>query len=425
MKREVVMKRVCTFLSCWICVTCVTPKPDVQPTGAERVRVQVSRREMRVTFPPDTAHSWGWIPRDWDRFYRSYLWGVGIFDEKGSWNVGVSIGRPKDSTALTFSSLRDLVAAQAPHVCGGEDDYGPTPMILCYDDKATASVEGGRVTLVLRDSAMIEGFFRVRPTYVNSFHETPYDTAQRTRFDTTRVEYIAPQIPAAEPALERRRREANENWSQRELHVAGREEFGAIWLTVGDTASLLMTKSRCSANVCRERRESMPAKGWSVDESTVAELRAHAVGDAEARVGFPGSPPFYLRAMQPGRTIVRLRGLPRDTLDLLLGRKQERELQRVVFVTRPIVRVALMPRRDTVRVGEKLEFRLRAIDVTQEVIEFAPSRVTLDDGETIQHHAGPEQLRVTFQKPGVRTLIGRLGVHADTLRLTVLPAIKR
>jgi hypothetical protein len=294
-------------------------------------------------------------------------------------------------------------------------------MTLCYDDKATASVEGGRVILVLRDSVMIGRFFRLRPTYVNSFHETPYDTAHSTRFDTTRVEYLAPAIRAAEPALERRRREANENWSQRELHVTGREEFGALWLTVGDTASVLVTKSRCSRNVCQERRESMPAKGWSVDESTVAELRAHAVGDAEALVGFPGSPPFYLRAMQPGRTIVRLRGLPRDTLDLLLGRKQERDLERVVFVTRPIMRVELMPRRDTVRVGEKLEFRLRATDVTQEVIEFAPSRMTLDDGETTQLHTGPQQLRVVFQKPGVRTLIGRLGVHADTLRITVLP----
>jgi hypothetical protein len=396
---------------------------SAQPGGHAPVRVLVSRREVRVVFPPDTAHRWGWTAKKANSYAPTYQWGIDIDGIDGPRSFGFGADRFNDSSARSFTSLRQLIATDKPGLCSGG------MVTYCDKSRATAFVENRSVVIVLRDSAVIRRLFGLRPTHVTSWQRIPTDTASLPREDSVRVEYVAPQIPEPDSAFKaeavraHRRYYTSVHRSYRELKRSSGDRAGPIWLNVGDSTSLSVFVIKCASDFCSERNEDTYVAGLTVDDTSIAELRTPAASEGQRRLRI--TPQIQLLARRPGTTTVRLRGLPIDADEEEGGRKSQRELARAVFVAPAIARVELSPRRDTVRVHESVEFHLRAIDITGEVIEHLPASLTVDNEPASgELHTATDPLRVMFRTAGTRILIGRLGSHADTLRITVVPAVK-
>jgi hypothetical protein len=175
----------------------------VAPPDLRGTRVLVSRREVRVVFPRETDGAWGWPGSANSNRDVTYRWSISTAGIMGARDLGLMVIR-EGGRARDFSSLEALVAEGRAQLCDAGSMFG-----ACTDSGVTASVDSGRVVLVLRDSARIAELFglrqgRVRP--IRSAPEEPFTLPM----ETVHVEYVAPQIPAPTAALrtevERRRR---------------------------------------------------------------------------------------------------------------------------------------------------------------------------------------------------------------------------
>src|SRR5688572_27233515 len=79
-------------------------------------KVEVSSRRVRVTFPVDTGGPWSWPMRKAGEPGGGYVWSAHVDGMDGPWSLGVWVF-PKDSAALTFSSLDQLIAAGSSRLC--------------------------------------------------------------------------------------------------------------------------------------------------------------------------------------------------------------------------------------------------------------------------------------------------------------------
>src|SRR5690348_15400199 len=81
-----------------------------------QTRVIVNRREVRVTFPRDTAHTWGWSERKDPGYYPFYIWSISVDGMDGPRSLSLHAGRRGDE-ARHFASLASLVAAGEASLC--------------------------------------------------------------------------------------------------------------------------------------------------------------------------------------------------------------------------------------------------------------------------------------------------------------------
>lgn len=393
----------------------VAPRRIVPP---EPVRVRVSRREVRIVFPADTARAWGWSERQDPNYLPAYAWGVMVEGMDGTRTLSARAGRV-DRESRDFPSLERLVQVARAQLCSGG------MIAQCSDSGMRASVEDGRVVLTLRDSARIARLFGMRPAFVSTWQQRPEEGYRFSR-DSVRVEYVSPRIPApdaatrADAARSRRRFEESIHLVSRYI-AGGSDRWGRLWLVVGDSAAVHVDEMRCTYDACISSPAIVGDSGWTIDDPRVARVQSAGRDARDAELlAMSGRPHRYVTALRPGRTTLRVRGVhgPSDTA--ASRQPPQRKLEREIIVTPPVGRVEIVPRPDTVRVREPFTLRVRVVDRAGNEIAGVPATLeSLDgDGRYVRDASGPVQMILT--SPGRTRLVARLGVHTDTLTVTVV-----
>ena len=396
----------------------VSPPPPHWVTGT---RVLASAREVRVIFPRDTAHAWGWSAREDRDYIPSYDWGIMVNGIEGPRRIDLFASRT-DGHARTFPSLTSLVASGKVSLCT------PGMLPVCTDSGVTAFVERGRVILSLHDSATVATLFGLRPSWVELFHHVPgEDSGIGT--DSVRVEYVAPNIPEPDSAVRARAarilRELVESSNRITRHIEGNVHDwgnGPIWLAVGDSSPLWIIETRCQGDACSATNYSTDDTGWTVDDTTIVQLHPAAGDSSKFSVSFllPLHP--IATPKRAGRTTVHVTVAPSPTDTMPSRTPIPRVLERDIVVTPPIARVEISPRPDTVRVGEQVDVRVRVVDQAGQVVDGAPARLRVTGGEYDLVRDAAERVPLVFDSPGRRTIVASFGGHADTVVVDVTKA---
>lgn len=381
-----------------------------QPTAAdEDARVVVSRREVRVVFPPEPAGPWRWTARDLARNEATFSWTM---------ELDSAVGGP-GSMSLTFESreradgvihtLAELVDTAWTSVCGG-GMVNP-----CTFHLPTARVEDGRVVLVLRDSAEIARLFGLRPSHVRVRRE--HLARAHLAHDSVRVEYVEPAIPVPDAALRAhaaratREYEASVNTYARRISAwMDNDDLPTLWMWVGDTITVFANETHCHYDYCSMPGPMEKRGAWTVEDTSVARLLP---------VSTPGHPFRRIVAVEQGSTRVTVTGLgsPADTLpggDSLPGK-----VTREILVRQRPARVELSASDTVVAAGETVTIHAAAFDGHGRVVEGAPVRMEAPMGIQTRVHTGPEPLLFAASAPGRYEVRASLASATATLVITV------
>ena len=294
----------------------------------EPIRVTVSRREVRVVFPRDTARAWGWSDRKDAEYYPVYEWGVMVEGMDGPRALVARVYRENDE-ARQFASFDRLVNASRGDLCS------PGMIWQCTASTVRATVgDDGRVVLTFLDSAQIARLFGMRPAIVDAWHSRPGAEGRSSR-DSVRVEYVEPQIPLPDSATRddaahsRRRYEASISLVAR--YINGRVE--ALQLRVGDSTAVYVSEMQCRHDVCTTGSTPLDS-GWTVADTSIARLQVVPPDSTDGHTVFIfGGKPLYLKALKPGRTMLRVRGIQSGLDSAPSSEPPARELEREVIVT--------------------------------------------------------------------------------------------
>jgi hypothetical protein len=376
----------------------------------------VSRRALRVVFPRDTMGLWGWSERSDPSYSPYYVWTVLVNGMDGPRTFSLQVGRT-GTAAREFTSLDSLVALGRPTLCTG--GWGGA----CDGTNASASVDRGRVVLTLRDSASIARLFGMRPAAVRVWHHRPDEPYQYVG-DSTRVEYVAPQIPEpnaatrADAARSQRAYESTISSINRNI-TSPRQSYGPLWIATGDSASLTIGEMSCHYDACSGGQFSSPV-AWSVGDSAIAGVRVADRSGAPTALERARS--IVVTGRRVGRTTVRAE-LPPSASDTMPSREPPlRTLIRDVVVSVPAERVELTPPSDTIRVGTAVEFRARALDRSGRAINGAPIEVQFVSQHAVMSAGSDGRVPFTFSSAGAQTIVASFGGKADTLTVTVAPS---
>lgn len=391
-------------------------EPAVGPSAPTRVRV--SREEVRIEFPRDTARAWGWSGATEPSYRAEYVWGVTVDAIGEPQTLMLRAGRT-DRRARDFPSLDSLVATGSASRCTGG------MIATCLRGQVATRVVGGAVTLVIRDSAAIRELFGLRPATVRAWRQEP-EQDHGYEGEIVRVEYVAPQVPAPSPAMlaesdRLRRAHAAAIRSNSRAIVGTAEPWGPLWLAVGDTMPLRVEERQCTYDVCTMGWESPVDSGWTVEDPSVVALDAPPIDTAARRLRGPNVVGVRLVARRPGRTTVSVRGL-HSPLDTMPSRTSPASaLSRPVVVTPPIGRVEIEPLPDTVQVGARIPVRARVLDRAGAPLEGLPVTLLERGGPYGRVHALSRDATLTFDgAPGRRTLIASFAGRADTAYVHVV-----
>ena len=366
--------------------------------------VEVSTRQVRIAFPADTSGTWGWPVRN-KGAYQGYVWSAFVDGMDGPVSIGLWV-YPRDTTALTFSSLEPLIAAGYSKLCL------PGMVLHCRDESVIKTLENNRIILTLDAPAVIARLFGTRPKHVRVIRQTPNDAPIES--DSVPVRYVAPQIPQPDSALlaeaERGRRRYQASITSIDRYISGGEGWWGmddIWVAVGDSIRLSLAETHCHYDSCVTGRE-VSDSGWSVRDSSIVRIRPNC-----------GAGCVFAYGRRTGKTMITVRGLhgPSDTMPS--GKPPARRIERRITVGRPVARVAILPRPDTVRVGQPYTFHARAFDRAGRVIPDVPIEIVVDIGHrlgTLATKPYPAEFRVTGRHPVIATFRGL----ADTLMVTVI-----
>ena len=398
--------------------TALCSQPVAVQSAADSIHVLVSRREVRVVFPRDTAHAWGWSDRKELGYSRSYVWGILV---EGMDGTRVLWARLDDQTGepRRFPSLESLVTAARAERCL------PGMIPQCTDSGMRRAVEGGRVVLTLRDSAQVARLFGMRPAFVQAWNRGPRDADQYS-FDSVRVQYVAPVIPLPtaatrqDAARSRRRYQASISTIIRFLN--GGDAFRPLWLVIGDSVKVSLGEMYCRHDACSSGGYSaLRDSGWTILDTSIARL--HAVqrdSSDDIDVLVPGNESKYVKALRAGRTVLRVRGLhgPSDTA--ASSKPPARELERELIVAPPIDRVEIVPRPDSIRALETFVWRVRVLGRDGAEITGLPWQLEVLEGDNRGIRIGPEPVSLLFAAPGRIRIAARLGTYTDTLSVKVV-----
>lgn len=390
--------------------------PRATITPAVATRVLANRREVRLAFPTDPARAWGWPPRGDSGYVTAFAWGATVDGLDGPRSLVLTVPA-RGRAPRRFASLRELVAAGSASICA-------PGMIQACKPGIVASVDGSRVVLSLRDRPLIAQLFAMRPAALRVWRPGP--GLGQFVFDSIAVEYVEPMIPEPDSALRaeaaRRRRayEASISWVSRHIDIDAASDQSSAWLAVGDSAHLRVGESQCHYDACSGTLVAAPDPRWTVDDPSVASVRVNPPATATRDIILLGSDSMYdLIGRAPGHTTLRVRfgTLPSDTLPSRTPAPHE--LRREIVVTLPIRRVTIEPRLSSVQVGQRVEFELIAIDTAGAELSGLPGQLVVDGGT--YKYGGGARMPVLFDRPGMWIVIGRLGPHADTIRVSVAP----
>jgi len=388
---------------------------EQQPRGLDATRVTVSRREIRVLFPAETTHRWGWPGRSAGANSASYAWIVSVDGIDGPRSLMLDLWQT-DDRARSFSSLKDVVAAGRAQLCS------PGMVQQCHDIGMRADVQGARVVLTLRDSAVIAQLFSMRPATVNVYRGRP---SASDRPGMVRAEYVAPQIPMpdsafrADVARRRRQYQASVNTIRRSIGAGSEFRDSTILLETGDSTVLTLNEMHCSFDACGGFSIGVPDSSWALDDTTIAAIRRPGPVSTGGMLVYSSVGP-YLVGRRPGTTTIRVRDI-HSAADTMPSRDPvPSSLQRVLRVLPRLARIEILPRPDTVQAGATVEFRTRVIDrAGQEVTGLLTEwRTQTKPYAQIGLQASRS---VRFDSTGTAIVAARVGHRIDSLVVVVVP----
>ena len=288
----------------------------------------------------------------------------------------------------------------------------------------SATAEGDAVVLTLHDSARIARLFGMHPTYVWVAEARPDGNPP---LDSVRVEYVAPQIPEpddstrADAARSARRYQASTTYFHRYIDAGDRLE-SPIWLVVDDLVPLRVNEHRCTASGdawCPSGPAMAADSGWTVDNSSIARLLRPA--DDAPRTDWKSlGVRFYLKAVRPGRTTIRVRGVhaPSDTVPSRTP--PERELARDVIVTLPLARIRITPRPDVVVAGRMFFLGTRVFDVNGHAVAEYPVRYDVEGERGARGARSESAISLDLRRRGKTRIVASVPGLADTLVVTIV-----
>lgn len=384
--------------------------PPVDPVGSVTLgtEVSVSRREVRVAFGRAVGvGEWGWTEEE-ARARLHYGWSIDVDAAGEPRSLGVRVTNGGEG-ARWFPSLAALVEGSLVFLC----DRG-MPM-NCRPVDASARVDGGRVVVVLRDSALVAELFGMRPARVGVGYAQP-DVAYRPRSDSVEVRYVDPQMPLPDEATRARaaaaRREHMASIRSVSRGIVSDGRGPPLWVAVGDSATVRVEESRCRYDVCNPG--AVADSGWSVADTAVARV---LVGD---RSVFPVmSYAVTLVGMRPGRTVVRVDGL-HGSDDTALSRPPPRALEAEVVVTEPIARVEIAVSDSVVAAGSRVSVRVRVVDVRGREVVGAPVRVRVEGGSSTLALTVVGAAVLRIEGPGDTVLRASYGGREAEVRVRVV-----
>lgn len=267
-------------------------------------RVVASRRELRLVFPLDTAHVWGWSAAQAAE-YRGYRWSADFTTAAGRRLILLDLV-PRDGAARRFRSLAAVVSADTPRICTGAGW-----IVTCDNHKLLAEVEHGSVVISVRDSAVIAMLLGLRPAYVELWRVTPSGSISGRGYRVP-VEYRSPDIPAPDSALLAQAEAARRNEAAmltsitRYIASTGAQRDGAsLRVSVGDSAGLRVDEMRCHSDVCSSGMwVALADSGWAVEDSSIASIHPNRSKGSS----YP-PPQVYLVGKRRGATKIRVRGV--------------------------------------------------------------------------------------------------------------------
>ena len=395
----------------------------------DRPNVHVSRHELRIVFPRDTARRWGWSgPPEPGYYVPRYTWQMGIDAIEGPRDIRFDV--TDASFPREFRSLRDLLSTARGQICS----YGM--MTICGKTRMTGTVEHGRTVLTLRDSALISWLFALRPTTV-SLSRDRRETNESFAWDSVPIEYVVPSVRPLDSAtraaaLYARRRESLARYSVRRRIWGGRGTSDHVSLIVGDSLPLLLLEVARLEDLTLNGQRDLTDSGWTVLDPRIAQLlkpspgmesaRETASGGTDVVVAGFGPPRMYIKALRPGSTTIRVRGVHGRDDAVFDSSLPSGVLESEVVVTRPPHRLEITPRPDTLRVGQNLLARVRVYDATGEFSERVPVQLVCT-GCTDSYYDGTHPSHIWSNEPGGMTIVARLNGLADTLSVVVVDSV--
>jgi hypothetical protein len=390
--------------------------PAVSRSPVDAPRVRASRDELRIVFPRDTAHHWGWSAPLQPGYRARYSWEMDIHTIGGESTVGFAVS----SVALPreFRSPEELLGVARGYLCSR------VVYATCTEIDATASFEDGRPVFTVRDRASISWLFAMRPTFVRLSRDRP-EATRIDAWDGVRVEYRAPSVAPLDSAIRATavrasRLEHLERFRVSRGIVGGGALADGNLIVVGDSAPLWLAETQSSYDTGTSGQRDLTDSGWTVLDPRVARLQRPSATPIPMRERLLNGPPrMYVKALRAGTATIRVRGVHGRLDAALESEPAPGMLERTIVVSRPPQRLEITPRPDTLRMGEPLVVRVRVYDAQGEYTDRAS--LWLESGERDPHYYdGSRPARVSFMTPGRKSIVARLGALADTLTLIVV-----
>jgi hypothetical protein len=375
-------------------------------------RVVVSRHEVRVVFPRDSGAVWDWR-FDGPELKDMFRWWIeadgvdrevnlGVFSFLPGLSLGVSI-LPPAGESPELSSARTLLAHGEALVCVFSRIHE------CSRSGASLEEDGGRVVVVLRDSAVISRWFGPRPRTVSAWHR-PSGSSKGRRAGVD-VEYVDSQISAI-VAEDTTPQGEGLPWSSRSIGGGDPRRGEALSLAVGDSAVLRVEESRCRSEICPVERVRYGGT-WAVLDTSVARLGPED-GDPRPRSS------RTIFALRPGRTRVHVSNPPPDSLV-----PPPLELFRDVVVTRSGGWVEILTNSQSFRMGEAVVLRAQVFDREGTRLPEAPVRLEIAMGSRQWVYTVSEPLSWEPEEAGRYTVTATFGELTATWVIDIRPASPR
>jgi hypothetical protein len=209
---------------------------------------------------------------------------------------------------------------------------------------------------------------------------------------------------------------------------------------VGDSLPLWLMEYEWHEDLSMRGQRDLTDSGWVVLDPRIAQLLKPLPGtpplpqqpDADGYVAVVddyGPPRMYVKALRPGTTTIRLRGVHGLRDAALESEVTPGVLERDVVVIRPPHRLEITPRPDTLRVGQYLPARVRVYDAMGEYTERVPVQLLCMGCAGIypagglpssSYYFGDQPTRLSSNEPGRMVIVARLEGVADTLSLVVV-----
>lgn len=227
----------------------------------------------------------------------------------------------------------------------------------------------------------------------------------------------------ADVARQRRQYQASINRISRSIGARYMIGDSTIVLEVGDSTSLNINETHCSFDACGGFTVGIPDSNWKLGDPAMAVIRRPGPVKSGGMIVYSSGPP-YLVARKTGTTILQARDIHASADTMPSREPVPTSLQIQLRVIPRLARVEIQPRPDTVRGGETVEFRTRAIDRAGREVTGLPAEWRIQARRYPE--TGMQLVRsVRFDSTGTTLVVARVAGRTDSLTVVVVPPRRR